>query len=223
MVVNAMILAAGRGQRMRPLTDVTPKPLLKVGKKALIEYHLRSLSRAGVDRVVINVSWQGAQIREFLGSGSKYGLSITYSDEGPEALETGGGVHRALPELGTEPFWLVNGDVYTEFAYPHRALAAGILAHLILVPNPVHNPNGDFCLVGGQVKTGSTQRSTYSGIALLHPQLFAGAKPGKFPLAPLLVAAMDSGLITGELFPGRWIDVGTPARLQALDRDMSGH
>ncbi len=217
-----MILAAGRGQRMRPLSDERPKPLLRVGRRALIEYHLRALSGAGVDRVVINLSWQGNQIRDFLGDGSKYGLSISYSEEGPEALETGGGIHRALPKLGTQPFWLVNGDVYSEFDYPHRVLAAGVLGHLILVPNPGHNPRGDFCLAGSQVGTGGGERLTYSGIALLHPRLFVDASPGKFPLAPLLVNAMESGLITGELFRGRWLDVGTPERLQALDREMSG-
>jgi N-acetyl-alpha-D-muramate 1-phosphate uridylyltransferase len=207
---------------MRPLTDERPKPLLEVGQRALIEYHLQALAGAGVDRVVINLSWKGGQIRDFLGDGSKYGLSVIYSDEGPEALETGGGVYRALPELGTQPFWLVNGDVYCEFDYPRSVLAAGVLGHLILVPNPVHNPGGDLCLAGDRVRTGGGERSTYSGIALLHPRLFADASPGKFPLAPLLVKAMESGLITGELFKGRWLDVGTPERLQALDREMSG-
>jgi len=217
-----MILAAGRGQRMRPLTDERPKPLLKVGPKALIEYHLQSLSRAGIDRVVINLSWKGDQIRDFLGNGVKYGLTITYSDEGPEALETGGGIHRALPKLGTEPFWVVNGDVYCEFNYPRRELVAGILGHLILVSNPVHNPHGDFSLAGNQVRTEGDKRSTYAGIALLHPRLFVDSTPGKFPLAPLLVNAMESGSITGELFNGRWVDVGTPERFQALDCEMSG-
>jgi MurNAc alpha-1-phosphate uridylyltransferase len=217
-----MILAAGRGQRMRPLTDETPKPLLQVGRQALIEYHLASLSAAGVDRVVVNVSWKGRQIQDFLGDGSKYGLNITYSDEGSEALETGGGIHRALPALGSAPFWLVNGDVYTDFAYPATALGDAILGHLIMVPNPPHNPHGDFHLASGHVQVAGEQRSTYSGIALLHPQLFADAVPGKFPLAPLLVTAMESNRITGELYRGRWIDVGTPDRLQALDHELSG-
>jgi MurNAc alpha-1-phosphate uridylyltransferase len=217
-----MILAAGRGKRMRPLTDERPKPLLKVGQKALIEYHLHSLSRAGVDCVVINLSWKGHQIRDFLGDGTKYGLSITYSDEGPEVLETGGGIHRALSILGTEPFWVVNGDVYCEFDYPRRELIAGVVGHLIMVPNPVHNRRGDFSLDGDQVRAGGGERLTYSGIGLLHPRLFVDLTPGKFPLAPLLVDAMESGSITGELFAGRWVDVGTPERLQALDREMSG-
>lgn len=207
---------------MRPLTDETPKPLLKVGQHALIEYHLQALARAGVERVIINVSWKSEQIRDFLGDGSKYGLNIAYSDEGSEALETGGGIHRALPLLGSRPFWLVNGDVYTDFEYPRRELAKGLLGHLILVPNPAHNPSGDFCLAGDQVVAGDGQRSTYSGIALLHSQLFADSTPGKFPLAPLLTSAMENHRITGELFRGQWVDVGTPERLQALDRDLSG-
>jgi MurNAc alpha-1-phosphate uridylyltransferase len=217
-----MILAAGRGKRMRPLTDERPKPLLKVGQKALIEYHLHALSRAGVDCVAINLSWKGDQIRDFIGNGSKYGLSITYSDEGPEALETGGGIHRALSILGTDPFWLVNGDVYCEFDYLRRELIAGTIGHLIMVPNPVHNPGGDFSIEGDRVRTGGGERLTYSGIALLHPRLFVDSTSGKFPLAPLLVDAMDSGSMTGELFAGRWVDVGTPERLRALDRELSG-
>ena len=216
-----MILAAGRGERMRPLTDSTPKPLLQVGGKSLIEYSIEALARAGIDSLVINLAWLGDRIRGFLGTGTRYGLSITYSDEGPEALETGGGVYRALPQLGTEPFWLLNGDVYCEFDYPLRRLKPGILGHLILVPNPEHNPTGDFSIDGDRVRQPGDQTSTYSGIALLHPDLFANASPGKFPLAPLLIEAMRTGLITGEVFSGVWDDIGTPERLRALDDRLS--
>ena len=216
-----MILAAGRGERMRPLTDSMPKPLLRVGGRPLIAYHIEALARAGVDEIVINLAWQGARIREIIGDGASYGLSISYSDEGSEALETGGGIHHALPLLGPDPFWLVNGDVYCEFDYPARALDDTVMGHLFMVPNPEHHPAGDFALVRGRVL--STRASaggptwTYSGIALLRPSLFAGCRPGKFPLVPLLTAAMTQEAVTGETFDGRWVDVGTPERLTALD------
>lgn len=216
-----MILAAGRGERMRPLTDSMPKPLLRVGGRPLIDYHIEALARAGVDEIVINLAWQGARIRETIGDGASYGLSISYSDEGSEALETGGGIHHALPLLGPDPFWLVNGDIYCEFDYPARPLDDAIMAHLFMVPNPEHHPAGDFALVRGRVL--STRASTggptwtYSGIALLRPSLFAGCRPGKFPLVPLLTAAMTQEAVTGETFDGRWVDVGTPERLTALD------
>ena len=217
-----MILAAGRGERMRPLTDSTPKPLLRIGGTPLVEYHVKALARAGIDGLVVNLAWQGGKIKDFLGTGSKYGLKITYSDEGTEVLETGGGIYRALPQLGPEPFWLVNGDVYCEFDYARRRLQPGILGHLILVPNPDHNPDGDFALDGDRVRRQGRPASTYSGIALLHPELFAEARPGKFPLTPLLIDAMEAGRMTGELFVGEWMDVGTPARLRALDERISG-
>lgn len=220
--MKAMILAAGRGERMRPLTDSTPKPLLRIGGTPLVEYHVEALARAGIDGLVVNLAWQGDKIKDFLGTGSKYGLKITYSDEGTEVLETGGGIYRALPQLGPEPFWLVNGDVYCEFDYAQRQLQPGILGHLILVPNPDHNPDGDFALDGDRVRRQGRPASTYSGIALLHPELFAAARPGKFPLTPLLIDAMEAGRMTGELFVGEWMDVGTPARLRALDERISG-
>ncbi len=216
-----MILAAGRGERMRPLTNSMPKPLLRVGGRSLIDYHIEALARAGVDEIVINLAWQGARIRETIGDGASYGLSISYSDEGSEALETGGGIHHALPLLGPDPFWLVNGDIYCEFDYPARPLDDTVMAHLFMVPNPEHHPAGDFALVRGRVL--STRASTggptwtYSGIALLRPSLFAGCRPGKFPLVPLLTAAMTQEAVTGETFDGRWVDVGTPERLTALE------
>jgi MurNAc alpha-1-phosphate uridylyltransferase len=219
--MNAMILAAGRGERMRPLTDTLPKPMLPVGGRPLIDFHLAALAGAGIERVVINLAWQGASIREFVGDGSKYGLSVTYSDEGSEALETGGGIQRALPWLGDDPFWLVNGDVYCEFDYPAQCLAPGVLGHLLLVPNPGHNPDGDFDLKHDRVQVGPPTPYTYTGIALLHPQLFAGSLPGRFPLAPLLTRAIHTGGITGVEFTGRWVDVGTPERLRQLDESLA--
>lgn len=215
-----MILAAGRGERMRPLTDSMPKPLLEVGGRALIEHHIVALARAGIGDLVINLAWRGARIREFLGDGSAYGVRIAYSDEGAEALETGGGIRHALPLLGDDPFWLVNGDVYCEFDYPPHTLAEAILGHLLLVPNPDHNPTGDFGLEGQRVVPTANRTFTYSGIAMLHPQLFAASAPGKFPLAPVLIDAMAREAITGEIYRGRWVDVGTPERLHALDREL---
>jgi N-acetyl-alpha-D-muramate 1-phosphate uridylyltransferase len=218
--MKAMILAAGRGERMRPLTDATAKPLLRVGGRALIEHHILALAAAGVTELVINLAWHGAQIREFLDNGAKYGVIITYSEEPEGALETGGGIQRALPLLGDAPFWLVNGDVYCAFDYPDRVLGAGRVGHLLLVPNPAHHPRGDFGLDGDDVVADAHRTFTYSGIALLDPALFAGSSPGRFPLAPMLVAAMSRGAISGEVYPGRWVDVGTPERLEALDREL---
>jgi MurNAc alpha-1-phosphate uridylyltransferase len=220
--MKAMILAAGRGERMRPLTDSMPKPLLTVGSRPLIEYQIEALARAGVDGLVINLAWRGDQIQDLVGTGTKYGLSVSYSDEGAEALETGGGVYKALPQLGKAPFWLVNGDVYCEFDFPPRSLPAGTLGHLILVPNPEHNPDGDFFLDHDRVRPHGGPPSTYAGIALLHPDLFTASSAGKFPLAPLLTAAMRENAITGEMFSGYWIDVGTPDRLRELDKRLSG-
>lgn len=212
-----MILAAGRGERMRPLTDSKPKPLLRAGGKSLLDYHIDALVRAGVNRIVINLAWKSEQIRSHVGDGSAYGVEILFSDEGDEALETGGGVHKALPLLGDEPFWLVNGDVYAEYSFDTDRLARRTLGHLLLVENPAHNPNGDFALKHSFVSAHDQPRYTFSGISLLRPELFAECRPGKFPLAPLLVAASDRRAITGELLRGYWTDVGTPGRLAELD------
>ena len=220
--MKAMILAAGRGERMRPLTDATPKPLLPVNGMPLIEYHIEALVRGGIDDIVINLSWLGEQIRDQIGGGAKYGINISYSDEGPEALETGGGIFRALRLLGDQPFWLVNGDIFCAYDYKVRGLADGMLGHLVMVANPAHNLAGDFSLANGLVTSRTAQAFTYSGIAVLHPELFAGATDGKFPLAPLFDAAIERGALSGELFRGRWTDVGTPERLAELDRLLSG-
>jgi len=212
-----MILAAGRGERMRPLTDNVPKPLLRVGGKSLIDYHIAALVNAGVERIVINLAWQGEQIRSHVADGSAYGVEILFSDEGQEALETGGGVYQALPLLGDEPFWLVNGDIYAEFSFDADRLAQRTLGHLLLVENPSHNPDGDFALKHSLINARGQPRYTFSGISLLRPELFAGCQAGKFPLAPLLSAASDRRAITGEFLQGYWTDVGTPERLAELD------
>jgi MurNAc alpha-1-phosphate uridylyltransferase len=211
--MKAMILAAGRGERMRPLTDETPKALLRAGRKTLIEYHLESLQQAGITDVVINLAWLGDKLRTTLGNGERYGVTIEYSHESPAALETGGGICRALPLLGPEPFWIVNGDVHTDYTFEDGSLADDELGRLILVANPDHNPAGDFGLEGGRIQNSGAEMYTYSGLAVLRPELFNPGQEGAFPLAPLLRNAADSDSLAGELYAGVWIDVGTPARL----------
>lgn len=215
------MLAAGRGERMRPLTDHTPKPLLTVGGRPLIEWHLERLAGTGIREVVVNLGWLGAQIPQALGTGERFGLALRYSDEGWPALETGGGLFRALPLLGHDPFLLVNGDVWTDAdlgALARRGLAGEELAHLLMVPNPPQHPDGDFALhADGRVDEGEP-RLTYSGIAVLHPRLFEGCTGGAFPLAPLLRRAMSTGRVGGTRHDGRWSDIGTPERLADADR-----
>jgi MurNAc alpha-1-phosphate uridylyltransferase len=213
---RAMVLAAGRGERMRPLTDEVPKPLLPVRGKPLIVHHLERLASCGVRDVVINVAWLGDRIRAALGDGAAFGLSIRYSEEGAQALETGGGIFQALPWLGGEPFLVVNGDVFTDFDFSALSIAPEALAQLVLVPNPVQHPQGDFALDDGRVvETGST-RWTYSGIGLFRAQLFDGCQPGRFPLLPLFRRAMAAGRLSGQIYRGGWSDVGTVERLAAL-------
>ena len=223
-----MVLAAGRGERMRPLTDAAPKPLLTVGGRRLIEYHLDRLAAAGFREVVINTAWLGDMIEAALGDGARFGLAITYSHERPEALETGGGIFRALPLLGSAPFLLVNGDVWTDidFGALHRDPPATSLAHIVLVPNPPQHPRGDFLLEQGLVSEGpvsleGSSRHTYSGIGIYRPELFAGCVPGKFPLLPVLRRAIAQRRLTGELNAGRWYDIGTIERLKSLDAELS--
>jgi MurNAc alpha-1-phosphate uridylyltransferase len=213
--MKAMILAAGKGERLRPLTLHTPKPLVPVAGVPLIEYHLRALAAAGVTEVVINHAWLGAQIEAHLADGARFGLSIAYSPEG-EPLETGGGILRALPLLGDEPFILVNGDIFTDYPFVNLCRPFLGLAHLVLLDNPAHHPQGDFTLLAdGQLEDVQPGQSslTYSGIAVLSPQLFAGCEPGAFKLAPLLRHAMAQGLVSGERYAGNWIDVGSYERL----------
>ncbi len=221
----AMILAAGRGERMRPLTDSTPKPLLPVADKPLIEYHLDALVRAGVRRVVINHAHLGEQIVQRLGSGTSWGVDIVYSPEPPGALETGGGIHNALPLLGEEPFWVVNGDVWSDYPFSPPALRDDDLAHLVMVVNPPHNPQGDFLLDShGRLHEGESDLLTFSGIGIYRPALFRECQPGAFPLAPLLRKAMRTGRVSGERYEGAWLDIGTPQRLQELDQAIRrGH
>ncbi len=223
--MQAMILAAGRGERMRPLTDSCPKPLLPVGGKPLIVWHLERLAAAGFRRVVINHAHLGQQIEAALGTGSAWGLEIAYSPEPPGALETAGGIVKALPLLGAEPFLVVNGDVFCDWDFTRAPalLADGDLAHLVLVPNPPQHPAGDFALGNGRVAADGAERLTFSGLGIYRPALFAGLTPGQpAKLAPLLRQAMAEGRVSGECHGGRWEDVGTPARLQALDGELRG-
>jgi MurNAc alpha-1-phosphate uridylyltransferase len=227
-----MILAAGRGERMRPLTDALPKPLLRVRGKPLIERHVERLAEAGITRLVINLAWLGGLIRDYLGDGARYGVAITYSDETPRALETAGGIFRALRWLGREPFLVVNGDVLTDYPFGQLHLEDSLHAHLVLVPNPPQHPQGDFGLASGLVtaetpaeapaepraEAGCT-RYTFSGIAAYHPEFFAGCVDGTFPLKPLLLRAIAAGRCGGELYKGLWQDVGTPERLAALNAE----
>lgn len=215
--MKAMILAAGRGERMRPLTDHTPKPLLEAGGKALIEHQIERLVAAGFDDLVINHAHLGEQIEALVGDGARWGIRVRYSRE-ERALETGGGIFRALHLVGPGPFLVVNGDIWTDLDFARLRTLAPPLAHLVLVANPPHHPRGDFVLRDGQVVDEDGPRLTFSGIGLYRPELFADCQPGAFQLAPLLRQAMASGQVSGERLPGRWFDIGTPERLQALDR-----
>jgi MurNAc alpha-1-phosphate uridylyltransferase len=215
--MKAMLLAAGRGERMRPLTLEKPKPLLEVGNRPLIVWHLERLAAAGFKDIVINVSWLGQQIEEYCGDGERWGVSIQYSREA-EPLETAGGIVRALPLLGDLPFAVINADIWTDFAFQdlHRR-HAGSGAHLVLVPNPAHNATGDFSLIDGRVKHAENDTLTYAGVGVYAPAFFEACEPGKRPLKPLLERAIDAGTLCGECFEGRWTDVGTPERLARLN------
>ena len=218
--MKAMILAAGLGERMRPLTDTTPKPLLKVGGIPLILWHIERLAHDDFTEIVINIAHLGYQIPEVLGDGSEWGVKISYSDEQDEgALESAGGILKALPLLGDEPFLVLNGDIWTDYDFQaNRKLPEGILAHLVLVPNPEHNPEGDFALNGQRVV--DARQYTFSGIGYYSPKLFEGLPYGKNALAPLLRAAMKEGKVTGELYEGEWLDIGTPERLELLNAQL---
>lgn len=218
--MRAMILAAGRGERMRPLTDRTPKPLLTAAGRPLIEHAIAGLRAGGFDDIVVNTAYLGERVQRHLGDGSRFSVHIAYSEEG-EALETGGGIYRALPLLGPGPFLVVNGDIATDYPFERLRRRSIELAHLVLVENPPHHPRGDFGLRDGLVHDADTERHTFSGIGVYHPNLFAGCAPGKFPLAPLLRRAMADGAVSGELYGGFWMDIGTVERLEALDRRLS--
>jgi MurNAc alpha-1-phosphate uridylyltransferase len=222
--MRAMILAAGRGERMRPLTDQTPKPLLEAGGKALIVHQIERLRAAGISEIVINLAWHAEAIEAALGDGSAFDVQIRYSREPEGALETAGGIRHALPLLGDTPFIVVNGDIHCDFplARLSTALAAGDAAHLVLVENPPHHPEGDFALVRGRVCRNGLDRRTYSGIAVFRPEFFAALGPGFRPLRPVLEQAISAGRVSGELHQGEWLDIGTPERLLALDRRLAG-
>jgi MurNAc alpha-1-phosphate uridylyltransferase len=218
--MKAMVLAAGRGERMRPITDTLPKPLVQVADKPLIAYHLERLAKAGIREVVINLSWLGDRIRASLGDGRDYLLSITYSDEGPVALETGGGIFKALPLLEPGPFLVINGDTWSNIDYGHLALEDGATGRIVLVPNPTHHPRGDFGVEGDVVVDREADRFTYSGVGVYRPEFFAGCSPGRVPMLPLLKRAIAARLLRGELHRGEWCDVGTPERLAELDTEV---
>jgi MurNAc alpha-1-phosphate uridylyltransferase len=224
--VRALIFAAGKGERMRPLTETTPKPLLGVGGKPLVEWHLEKLAALGVSDVVLNISWLADRFAPALGDGARWGLRLHYSHEGPEPLETGGGMLRALPLLGEAPFLAVNGDIWTDYDFARLPREPAGVAHLVMVDNPSQHPRGDFHLDDrGQLHASGSPTLTFSGIGLYRPDILrdwqaqpgADGEPPRFKLAPLLVAAMGRGAITGEHHRGRWTDVGTPQRLAELD------
>lgn len=215
--MKAMILAAGRGERMRPLTDQTPKPLLKAAGKPLIDYTIENLVNAGIVDIIINLAHLGQQLQAYLGDGSRYQANISYSDEGQRGLETAGGIKQALPLLGDKPFLVVNGDIHCDFPLQNLIAQEIDLAHLVLVKNPLHHTAGDFSLDAQAIAAAEgTPKFTYSGIGLYHPELFSWIDPGKSALAPLLKKAMLTRQISGELYQGFWMDIGTPERLNEL-------
>lgn len=215
----AMILAAGRGERMRPLTDNVPKSLLEIAGKPLIIYQIEALVLAGTEKIVINTGHLGAQIHDRLGTGEYFGAQIHYSDEGDEPLETAGGIVKALPLLGDAPFIVTNADIYTDFDYRSLPRQLGYDAHLVLVNNPPHNLQGDFAYEGGHILAEGVQKLTYSGIGLYHPRFFKNCNPGRYPLAPLLRQSAQVNGLGGQHFKGYWSDVGTPEQLEELNNN----
>ena len=217
--MKALVLAAGRGERLRPLTDHTPKPLLRVQDKPLIVWQLEALARAGVTEVVVNLAHLGEQIEAALGDGRELGLRLQYSLEPPGALEAAGGIRLALPLMGDAPFILANADIWTDFDFAALPREPCGLAHLVMVPNPEHHPHGDFCLENDCVALHGASRMTYAGIAVYRPELFAGLEPGvRAPLAPLLREAIGNGAVSGIAFTGQWMDVGTQERLELANQ-----
>ncbi len=217
-MTTAMILAAGRGERMRPLTDTTPKPLLKIAGKPIIEYHIERLVAAGYEKIIINTHHLADQIHSYLGNGKQFNTHIEYSDEQPEALETGGGIFKALPKLGDDFFCVINGDIFCNHDLQPPTLEKNILAHLILVKNPLHNPSGDFGLEKGLIT--NNKEYTFSGIGWYHANLFTDCVAGKFPLAPLLREFIEKGKVSGNIHAGKWVDIGTPDRLLNLEKSV---
>jgi len=218
--MKAMILAAGRGERLRPLTDTVPKPLIKVAGKSLIEYHLTNLARAGINEIIINTAWLAEKIHQELGDGSKYNVTIQYSDEG-EALETAGGIIKALPLLGNEPFLVVNGDIWCDYDFTDMSeLKSDKQAYLILVANPEHNHSGDFALQDGLIKNTARTMYTFSGIGIYSADFFSGQKSGPLPLTPIIRKKCEKNLVSGQLHTGAWTDVGTIERLNILENTL---
>ncbi|MGB5627892.1 MAG: nucleotidyltransferase family protein [Woeseiaceae bacterium] len=220
--MRAMILAAGRGERLRPITDETPKPLIDVGGQSLLGRHLQNVRSAGIESVVINLGWLGDRIADHVGSGARYGLEVSYSQEGDNILETGGGIHKALPLLGGEPFVVVNADIYTDMPIPLVSLADDSLGHLVMVPTPDYRDGGDFDLEAGLVRNGTEPGLTFSGVAVYRPAFFDGCEAGRFSIVPMLRAAADRGQLSGSLYEGLWADAGTPERLAALRAYVEG-
>lgn len=220
--MRAMLLAAGKGERMRPLTLDTPKPLLEVGGRALIDWHIGALAALGVDEIVINVSWLADRVVAHCGDGTRRGVAIRYSRE-ESPLETAGGIIKALPLLGDVPFMVINADIWTD--YPLETLRARTLApgeaHLVLVPNPAHHPDGDFSLVDDDVVERHGETLTFAGLGLYHPRFFSGYDNGKRPMLPLFQRAIAEKRLRGERYDGRWTDVGTPERLAQLDAALA--
>jgi MurNAc alpha-1-phosphate uridylyltransferase len=213
-----MILAAGRGERLRPLTDTVPKSLVEVQGKSLLERHLENVRRSGIEDVVINLGWFGEQIVDRVGAGSRYGLNVSYSNEHDDILETGGGIYKALPLLGDKPFVVVNADVYTDMPIPDVSLSRRDMGHLVMVPSPPYRDGGDFDVENGRIRNGESQQLTFSGVAVYRPEFFAGCEAGRFSIVPMLREAADDDLLQGSIYAGLWADVGTPERLADIDR-----
>lgn len=213
----AMLLAAGKGERLQPITSNTPKPLVDVRGKPLIDYHLERLAKASVETVVINLGWLGEQIMQHVGGGDRFGLRVVYSPEGDDILETGGGIHRALPMLGDDPFAVINADIFTDMPLPNITLPDGETGHLVLVPKPDFRAHGDFELLDGKVRNSESPTLTYGGFAVYRPEFFAGCEAGRFSIVPLMREAADEGRLGGSIYDGIWQDVGTPERLADLN------
>jgi MurNAc alpha-1-phosphate uridylyltransferase len=212
-----MILAAGRGERLRPLTDSVPKALAEVRGQSLLERHLQAMQDAGVETVVINLGWLGEQIAERVASGADYGLNVIYSPEDDGILETGGGIHRALPMLGKEPFLVVNADIFTDMPMPVADIDKQTLGKLILVPTPAHKAHGDFDIVDGRLRNSEQPQLTFSGVAIYRPEFFANCEAGRFSVVPMLRAAASANQLAASEYSGTWVDVGTIERLEALN------
>ena len=218
----AMILAAGRGERLRPLTDTVPKALVEVDGQSLLERHLKNLQRVGIKNVVINLGWLGKKIIDRVGDGSGYGLNVAYSDEGDNVLETGGGIHKALPLLGDDPFIVLNADTLTDAPISEIALRDNATAMLVLAPTPVWRDRGDFDLIDGLIRNSESPELTYCGVSMYRPEFFDGCKPGRFSVVPMWRRAADAGQLQGSLYEGPWSDIGTPERLAELTGRSAG-